>query len=210
MCIYPRSVCIQYNLPPLCGSLLSTYERTYPVSVFPLFILQTTTILFPNKGTKPAKYLRKHGFRDSCFYETNCQQVCVLWRSTRLNFIIPDRCPPNILNKRTQSQEKYQRGLFVMHPDDLWHHPVEAVVGLTSSFAHTSSLSQQKKRWNSLSNDAADQGSRSPQWAFGLATLKKNSISAVSNASFSLDHQFSTENNHPLLTMNRRVWGNII
>lgn len=96
--------------------------------------------------------------------------------------------PTYSTNALSQSQEKSQRGLFIMHPDDLWHHLVEAVVGLTSSFAHTSSLSQQKKRWHSLSNDAADQGSRSPQWSFGLATLKKNSISAVSNASFSLDH----------------------
>ena len=78
-----------------------------------------------------------------------------------------------------------------MHPEELWHHPVEAVVGLTSSFAHTSWLL--KKRRHSLSKDAADQGSRSPQWAFGLATLK-NSISAVSNASYlmAMDRYYRT------------------
>lgn len=40
----------------------------------------------------------------------------------------------------SQSQEKSQQGIFVMHPDDLWHHPVESVVGLTSLFAYTLSL----------------------------------------------------------------------
>lgn len=104
----------------------------------------------------------------------------------------------------------------LLHQVDLWSHPVGAVVGLPSSFAHAYSLSQQEKRRHSFSQDAAGQGSRNPRWAPGLATLKRNSISSTPKASFSLYLQFSTllpllslslwEKSHSLMTMNQIVW----
>ena len=122
---------------------------------------------------------------------------------------------PNALSrnrKRVLSED-----FSLLHQDDFCSHPVGAVVGLPSSFATTTLLSQKKKLRHSLSQDAANQESQSPRWAPGLATSIKNFIPPTPKASFSLHPvltliplvSLSLKKSHLLMTMNRIVWGGI-